>query len=135
MVPIKLRDVLIVDIGNGYTSSYRLTTMNTCGSTLILTGQRDTFTYDSNFPRFGGFDEPKLAYCDRVLKRVYGRRLTNAEKAHMREWNFKPTAEGVAVAENWHELRTRLRRPASFSNYYFDRRIPCWRSGRWKSLT
>jgi hypothetical protein len=69
------------------------------------------------------------------VARTYGKLLTDAEKAYLRKINCQPTRDGIRVCGRWHARSTRCITLTPHFRIRFDRRVPCWRSGRWKSLT
>jgi hypothetical protein len=61
--------------------------------------------------------------------------MTEAEVALMRMWNDQPTREGIQTCRERHRnLYSSIKSLPHFRSRS-DRRIPCWRSTRWKSLT
>jgi hypothetical protein len=69
------------------------------------------------------------------LRRVFGKLLNEAEKNALRLANVKPTAKGVIICQAGHSSALRRIRTLPNLQARFDRRIPCWRAGRWHSLT
>lgn len=95
-------------------------------------------TQNFNSPRY--FDPPKIesqfrdADIDLILKR-HGRALSNAEKSVIRRFNRPPTIKGIRTCEKQHGRALKSAEDVPGLQARFDRRIPCWRAGRWKSLT
>lgn len=69
------------------------------------------------------------------LTGMFAKYLSDAEKALLRELNWEPTKEGVKICQTWHDRSRRWIASLPQLHARFDRRIPCWRAGRWKSLT
>ncbi len=69
------------------------------------------------------------------LNRSFQKFLDEADKALLREMNFKPTREGIHNTARFHTLAIFVLWFTPWFLVRFDRRIPCWRAGRWKSLT
>jgi hypothetical protein len=89
-----------------------------------------TSNYSSNYsPRL----EP-IYYYDRLV-RSFQKFLSETDKALLREMNFKPTREGIDNTERFHSMIVFATWATPWFSVRFDRRIPCWRAGRWKSLT
>lgn len=59
--------------------------------------------------------------------------LTQADMVLLRYWNQAPTHAGVEHCRE-RQLCSAIKSLPHFLSR-FDRRIPCWRSTRWKSLT
>lgn len=70
-----------------------------------------------------------------AMCRGFNRWLNDAEKAIMRALNIEPTTQGIASTTERHRALCRLVRSLPHFRSRLDRRIPCWRSTRWKSLT
>lgn len=64
-----------------------------------------------------------------------GQRLKDEEARALYLYNFVPTLKGLKTCERRHTSRSRLINQTPGVPARFDRRIPCWRVGRWKSLT
>ena len=61
--------------------------------------------------------------------------MNDMEMELLRRWNIEPTVQGIRDCF-WRHCRALLTlRSLPYLRSRFDRRIPCWRSGRWKSLT
>lgn len=68
------------------------------------------------------------------LAKAFAKYLSETEIELLRAWNRQPTADGVAACVNRDRFSARhLNDPGLRARY--DRRIPCWRSTRFKSLT
>jgi hypothetical protein len=63
------------------------------------------------------------------------RRLSKAEKELLRELNEESCLVGIQTCRNWHARSHQRISTLPQLHARFDRRIPCWRAGRWKSLT
>lgn len=61
--------------------------------------------------------------------------LTDTEKAIMRALNLEPTTKGIESCVEKHSTLCRVVKSLPHFRSRLDRRIPCWRSTRWKSLT
>jgi hypothetical protein len=70
-----------------------------------------------------------------ILARRYQKGLSQDLKDILRAWNTKHTARGVADSTRQAEFFGRTRAARRCAAARFDRRQPCWRTGRWKSLT
>lgn len=69
------------------------------------------------------------------LLRMIRQQLSEAEEAFLRKLNIGPTSKGIQACRTFHERMVSTLRELPQLLARFDRRIPCWRSGRWKSLT
>lgn len=76
--------------------------------------------------------EPKF---NSRLTHVFAKFLSDAEKAYLRKINFQPTRDGINVCCTWHDRSTHWISSMPQLQARFDRRILCWRAGRFKSLT
>ncbi len=98
----------------------------------VIVDPSNTFNTWGNEPFFR-FEKPNMIRPH--ITRVFAKFLSDAEKAYLRKINFNPTREGVQVCHNWHDRSPRWIRSMPQLQVRFDRRLPCWRAGRWKSLT
>jgi len=69
------------------------------------------------------------------ITHVFAKFLSEAEKAYLRKINFQPTRDGIHVCRRWHDRSMHWISSMPQLQTRFDRRIPCWRANRWKSLT
>jgi hypothetical protein len=67
--------------------------------------------------------------------RGFRRWLNDSEKAIMRALNLEPTVKGIESCLEKHRTLCRVVKSLPHFKSRLDRRIPCWRSTRWKSLT
>lgn len=98
-----------------------------------------TTGFDSTYPYFTNcstsyFRETKR-HCAYTLARTYGKLLTPNEKAFLRKINTQPTLEGRETCQQRHDRALNRIETLPHLQARFDRRIPCWRAARWKSLT
>lgn len=91
-----------------------------------------TTSANSNFIYFDSFCAQSI---DPQVTHKYGKNLTEAEKDYIRKINCQPTQDGVEKAALFLCSKTQLLKTLPVMRARFDRRIPCWRSTRWKSLT
>jgi len=80
-------------------------------------------------------EKPVTSDQIRQIQRHRSRKLTEAEMYSLRSFNIEPTAEGVRDCQIKHEEALSVLKTVPSLRARFDRRIPCWRSNRWKSLT
>lgn len=118
------------DPGTDSTSAYSLAYASTTGPYYITSNANTFSNWGNNLFEYAV--EPKL---NSRLTHVYAKFLSDAEKAYLRKINFKPTREGINVCNDWHDRSTHWISSLPQLQARFDRRIPCWRAGRWKSLT
>jgi hypothetical protein len=69
------------------------------------------------------------------LAKRFQKWLTEAEKDLLRCWNAKPTQEGIAACVKRDQLTALAFRSLPILSVRFDRRVPRWRQGRWRSVT
>lgn len=99
-----------------------------------------TTNFSWNYQRPLYFNDPKTeseirsSDIEYILKR-HGRTLSPAEKSFIRKFNARPTTRGIRTCEKRHGRALKFAAMAPELQARFDRRIPCWRAGRWKSLT
>lgn len=133
MVPSQMFEPLVVGCdpptATASPSLYRAlcTACNGNGYIIISNSWPSNTTADpaDYFPRFSS-----------RLSKMFARHLSEAEKDHLRRLNWKPTVEGIKRCRKKHnQIPTTLRSYSNRDHFHFDRRIPCWRATRWKSLT
>lgn len=90
------------------------------------------FTCDSTSSYYPRVD-PVYTY-DRLV-RGFQKFLSDADKAILRQMNAKPTLEGIDNTTRFHLLALFVLGFTPWFAVRYDRRVPRWRSGRWKSLT
>lgn len=118
----------IIFIDDNYSTTTNCYTATNCNDTngifselpKLLPVKSHGFSFASTMPR---------------INRVFGRFLTAAEKAWVRRVNFEPTRTGIRICKLWHACLVETLGFSPGLPVSFDRRIPCWRMGRWKSLT
>lgn len=98
---------------------------------LLIDDSRFNFSSNASFFDFPRLDPKKILAQIKGLKAM----MTEAELAIYREWNFKPTWNGIESCRHWHRQVVSFLKTLPNLHVRFDRRVPCWRAGRWKSLT
>jgi len=147
MVPsrqVKGPNILVVGYDHGHDNSTAVVAAAMSQSTMGVIGYANyrpgtTTGFDNNYPYFTNcstnyFRQAKR-HCAYTLARTYGRLLTPSEKAFLREINAQPTREGKEACQERHNRALSRIETLPHLHARFDRRIPCWRAGRWKSLT
>lgn len=135
-------NILVIgyDPGSDERSSMLLAAMSRSTESIVLCNSYPTGTtsgFTNNFSDFTTNYDFRRArrFCAFTLVRTYGRLLTPSEKAYLREINAQPTKEGREACQQKHNQALDRIETLPHLNARFDRRIPCWRAGRWKSLT
>lgn len=89
-----------------------------------------TSNFDSTVPR-----DYKPTYDELRMMQSLGQYLENSYKELMRMLNYAPSVDGVKTKKaRFDELILQMR-SLWVRAVRFDLRQPCWRAGRWKSLT
>lgn len=69
------------------------------------------------------------------LSQSMGRLMEEAYKDILRLLNIEPTRQGIEHCLEWHRRLISHVKSLPGLQARFDRRVPCWRAGRWRSLT
>lgn len=133
MVPNQQHNPVVIgcDPGTDSTSTCYIAYASTARPYYIITSNANTFNSWGDNPSLWDI-EPKFSSR---LTHVFAKFLSDAEKAYLRKINFQPTRDGINVCCTWHDRSTHWISSMPQLQARFDRRIPCWRAGRWKSLT
>lgn len=108
------------------------TTMHTAGSVVYLVAVPEN-TSSRNFLSDRNFNfAQRIASIARKIRIC---RSSEEERSMIRQYNLKATSDGIETCETGHQTILKRLRHVPHFRARFNRRIPCWRSNRWKSLT
>lgn len=141
---VKGPNILVVgcDPGSDDRTAYIAAAMSrTTESLTCYTNYRpaSTTSLGDNYPLFTNCSTNYFRQARKMdaytLTRTYGKLLSESEKAFLRKINAQPTQEGRDACLERHNRALHLIETLPHLHARYDRRIPCWRAGRWKSLT
>ncbi len=93
-----------------------------------------TNTWTANNTDWIAYGYYPIYHWERLVRRHW-REMSEAERVAYRHQNAEPTLKGIRLCSLIHERLLLLLKTLPNLQARFDRRIPCWRAGRWKSLT